>query len=93
MQLEEFVASTPQFKQIQAGLHDGGRQLVTGVGGSAKTALLATIQQNSKTPQVVVCDSLFHMQSLAADLENLLPETAVYQFTVEESLAMEISTS
>ena len=93
MQLEEFVASTPQFKKIQAGLHDGGRQLVTGVGGSAKTALLATIQQNSKTPQVVVCDSLFHMQSLTADLENLLPETAVYQFPVEESLSMEIATS
>ncbi len=93
MQLEEFVASTPQFKKIQAGLQDGGRQLVTGVGGSVKTALLATIQQNSTTPQVVVCDSLFHMQSLAADLENLLPETAVYQFPVEESLAMEIATS
>ena len=93
MQLEEFVASTPQFKKIQAGLHDGGRQLVTGVGGSAKTALLATIQQNSTTPQVIVCDSLFHMQSLAADLENLLPETTVYQFPVEESLAMEIATS
>lgn len=93
MQIEELVAKTPQFQKIQQGLTAGHRQLVTGVSGSAKTTLLATLQKNLAAPQIVVTDSLFHMQDLADDLENLLPETAVYQFPVEESLAMEIATS
>ncbi|WP_295731720.1 transcription-repair coupling factor [uncultured Limosilactobacillus sp.] len=93
MQIEELVEKTSQFKQIQAGFQAGGRQLVTGLSGSAETTLLAALQQQSDQPLVVVTDSLFHMQALATDLENLLPETAVYQFPVEESLAMEIATS
>ena len=33
------------------------------------------------------------MQKLAADLENLLPDTEIYQFPVEEVLAAEVATS
>lgn len=93
MQIEDLVAKTPQFHQIQAAVKTGERQLVTGIGGSARTAFLATLVRQLKGPQIVVCDSLFHMQELASDLENLLDEDQVYQFPVEETLAMEIATS
>ncbi|WP_251548081.1 transcription-repair coupling factor [Limosilactobacillus caecicola] len=93
MQIEDLVAQTPQFSKITEQLTAQHRQLVTGVSGSGKTTLLATLQHHLTAPQLVVTDSLFHMQELADDLENLLPETAVYQFPVEESLAMEIATS
>ena len=93
MQIEDLVAQTPQFRKVCEGLQTGQRQLVTGVSGSSKTTLLATLEQHLERPQLVVVDSLFHMQELAADLENLLPDGQIFQFPVEESLAMEIATS
>lgn len=93
MKIEDLVAKTPQFQKIQQAVIDGKNQLVTGVSGSARTALLATLAQDLQKPQIVVCDSLFHMQELAGDLENLLDDKQVFQFPVEESLAMEIATS
>lgn len=93
MEIEDLVAKTPQFQTIQKAIQNGQRQLVTGVSGSAKTALLATLQRGLQEPQIVVTDSLFHMQELAADLENILDPNSVYQFPVEESLAMEMATS
>lgn len=93
MQLRDFVASTRYFKEILATIHGGKKQLVTGISGSATTLLLTVLHHQLKHPQLVVVDSLYHLQELAADLENLLPETAVYQFPVEEVLAAEVATS
>lgn len=93
MQITDLIAKTPQFQKVYQGVKPGEHQLLTGVSGSAKTALLATLQNNLKHPQIVVTDNLFHMQDLASDLENLLPASQVFQFPVEESLAMEIATN
>lgn len=93
MQITDLVAKTALFQKIHQGIQPGAHQLLTGISGSAKTVLLATLQQNLNHPKLVVADNLFHMQELASDLENLLPESRVLQFPVEESLAMEIATS
>lgn len=69
------------------------RQLVTGISGSARTLLLASIKEQAKQPILVVTDNLTHMQELADDLENILPADQVYQFPVEEVLAAEVATS
>ncbi|MCI1974664.1 MAG: transcription-repair coupling factor [Limosilactobacillus sp.] len=93
MELTDFCTRTKEFKQILAAIQEHQRQLITGISGSARTLLLAALHKKLQQPQLVITDSLFHMQELAADLESLLPEEAVYQFPVEEVLAAEVATS
>ena len=93
MRLTEFMESTSNFETILATISDHKNQLITGVSGSATTLLLAALHEKLNHPQLIVVDSLYHMQELAADLENLLPETEIYQFPVEEVLAAEVATS
>lgn len=93
MRLAELAEQQPTFKRIRETIARGGNQLITGVAGSARTVLLTAIQRGLKHPQLVVTDSLFHMQELAGDLENLLPEDQVFPFPVEEVLASEVATA
>lgn len=93
MRLTEFIESTKDFKTILTTIRDQKNQLITGVAGSAKTLLLAALHEKLTQPQLIIVDSLYHMQKLAADLENLLPDTEIYQFPVEEVLAAEVATS
>ena len=87
------MATAPQFAGIIHSIEHQQRQLITGVAGSARTLLLAALQKRLAGPQLVVVDSLFHMEELVNDLTNLLPETAVYAFPAEESLALAQATS
>lgn len=93
MELTDFGTKTKEFKQIVEAANSKDRQLITGISGSVRTVLLAALKKELTQPQLVITDSLFHMQELAADLENLLPEEEVYQFPVEEVLAAEVATS
>lgn len=93
MQLTDLAAQQPAFATIQATIKQGKNQLITGVAGSARMTLLAALQAHRSHPQLVVVDSLFHMQELAADLGNLLPADQVYPFPVEEVLASEVATA
>ncbi|WP_295746350.1 transcription-repair coupling factor [uncultured Limosilactobacillus sp.] len=93
MDLTELLGKSSEFQQIDAAIKPGKRQLVTGVAGSGMTLLLAALFGRHRHCQLVVVDSLFHMEDLAVDLTNLLPEERVYQFPVEEDLPTEIATS
>ncbi|MEY8442420.1 transcription-repair coupling factor [Lactobacillaceae bacterium 24-114] len=93
MKLVDHCTKTKEFQQVEGAINEKKRQLITGISGSVRTLLLAALQRKLSGTQVVVTDSLFHMQELASDLENLLPEGTVYQFPVEENLAAEIATS
>lgn len=93
MKLTEQVKKQPAFQKIEKVVGQGKRQLITGVSGSAKTVLLAALKDELTHPQLVVCDSLFHMQELVSDLENILSEDQVFAFPVEEVLATEVATS
>ena len=93
MQIEDFLEKAGNFQKIVAGLKDQGSQLVTGLSGSAKTVFLSTLLKQSQRPILVVTDSLEHMQDLVDDLENELSADQVFQFPVEESIAMEMATS
>ena len=93
MHLVDFLTRTKEYQQIQRAATPRQNQLVTGISGSAKTLLLTAVQRHEQRPQLVITDSLFHLQEVATDLENLLPEGTVYQFPVEEVLAAEMATS
>lgn len=71
MKLEDLIEKTPSFKQIATGLQPQKHQLITGISGSVRTALLSAIHGQVTEPILVVTDTLSHMQELASDLENL----------------------
>lgn len=93
MRLTALLKETPLFKKIMTAATPGKRELVTGLSGSAQTLFLATALESLQHPILLVVDSLEHMQELAHDLENLLDSDQVFQFPVEESVAMELATS
>ncbi|MBB1079611.1 transcription-repair coupling factor [Limosilactobacillus sp. STM2_1] len=92
-QLENLVERTPSFKHIMADLEPSKHQLITGISGSVRTVFLSTILKQAPRPILVVTDTISHMQELASDLDNLMPDNKVYQFPVEEVLAAEVATS
>ncbi|WP_283582811.1 transcription-repair coupling factor [Limosilactobacillus difficilis] len=93
MQLTSFLERSEQFQQILSGLKKGQHLLVTGSEGTAQTLLLTALHQHLYHSQLLIVDSMFHMEELSHDLANLLSEDAVYPFPVEENLATEIATS
>lgn len=93
MRLTALLKDTPLFKKIMTAAAPGKKELVTGLSGSAQTLFLATALETLQHPILLVVDSLEHMQELAHDLENLLDSDQVFQFPVEESVAMELATS
>lgn len=93
MRIEDLLEKAAPFKQIVQAVKPGTHQLATGLSGSAKTVFLSALLETVKHPILVVTDSLDHMQEIADDLSNSLPDDQVYQFPVEESIAMEMATS
>lgn len=91
--LTELLQATRDFNKIVQVDQNNQVQLVTGVDGSFQTVLFTALQATTKRPQLIVTDSLFHLQELVNDLQNLLPDQEVYAFPVEEVLATEIATS
>lgn len=93
MQLDQLLTTIPQYSDLISGLKPGSRQLVTGIGGSARTLLIDNLIQSTDRPTVVVVDSLFHADQLVNDLSNLLPDDQLFEFPVEEMGAAELATS
>lgn len=93
MRLGNFIAKTKEFKKIKKEAVAGKRQLITGISGSARTAVLAQLLKDRQQPLLVVTDNLGHLEELADDFSNLLPADQVFEFPVEEVLAAEVATS
>lgn len=93
MRLTTLLEQSSQFKQILSSLQKGQHQLVTGSEGAAQTLLFVALHQHLRHTQLVLVDSMFHLEELSNDLTNLLPEDQVLPFPVEENLATEIATS
>lgn len=93
MQFDQILSNSPQFTQIESNLKPKSRQLVTGIGGSARTLLIDNLLKASGKPIVVIVDTLFHADQLTGDLSNLLADDQVFEFPVEEMGAAELATS
>lgn len=93
MQFDQILSKSPQFTQIELNLKPKSRQLVTGIGGSARTLLIDNLLKASGKPIVVIVDTLFHADQLTGDLSNLLADDQVFEFPVEEMGAAELATS
>lgn len=66
-------------------------QMVSGLTGSARTLLLASIFEQTKRPQIVVTNNLFQAQKLYDDLVGLIGEEFVYIYPVNELISSEIA--
>ncbi|GGE84690.1 transcription-repair coupling factor [Priestia taiwanensis] len=65
-------------------------QLVTGLTGSSRTIMLATMYKETKRSQVVVTYNLLQAQKLYEDLVSIIGEEHVWLYPVNELIASEI---
>ncbi len=93
MKLDQLLTTIPQYSQLVSALKKGSRQLITGIGGSARSLLIDNLIHSTDRPTVVVVDSLFHADQLVNDLSNLLDDDQLFEFPVEEMGAAELATS
>ena len=93
MQLNELLSNTAEMTGFYDSLKEKGRHMITGVSGSVRTLLLADLEEKFQVPLIVVCDDLFHAQSLEEDLTNVFAEEDIDLFPVEENFAAAISAS
>ncbi len=91
MELTEFLQQDKDLQQLATGLKHGGRHLMTGISGTARTVYLAALQKKTQQPMVIVSDSQFHADQLTEDLQALLGDEHVRSFPAEESIAAELS--
>ncbi|KRN78053.1 transcription-repair coupling factor [Weissella minor] len=91
MQLVDLIAENEDLKTLTTALKKGGRHVVTGLSGAARTAYLAAIDQNVQQPMLIVADSQFHADQIAEDMMGLLPDRHVHIFPAEETMANELA--
>ena len=63
--------------------------LLTGLDGSARAIFLAQLLETSQEPLLIIEPSDLELQSLAADLSNLLSDFPVLVYPAEDSIAIE----
>ena len=93
MRLDQLLTKIPQYAEIISGLEPGSRQLITGIGGSARTILMNNLINSTQRPIIVVVDTLFHADQLVNDLANIIDDDQLFEFPVEEMGAAELATS
>ena len=59
MRLTELLQQDKALQQLATGLTKGGRHLMTGISGTARTVYLAALQRQTQQPMVIVSDSQF----------------------------------
>ncbi len=65
-------------------------QLVAGISGSARSVLMATLNEEQERPLLVVTHNLYQAQKIYDDLVNLLPNNHVYLYPVNDLIATEV---
>ncbi|MFA9559789.1 transcription-repair coupling factor [Evansella sp. AB-rgal1] len=73
---------------IEANLSE---QMISGLAGSARSLLLASIFEKTRRSQLVITHNLFQAQKLYDDLVALVGEESVYLYPVNELIASEIA--
>lgn len=73
---------------IEANLSE---QMISGLTGSARSLLLASVFNQTNRSQLVITHNLFHAQKLYDDLVSLIGEEKVYIYPVNELIASEIA--
>lgn len=90
MDLLNLIEKSPFIQEWHQGIEEKqARQLITGLGGSAKTLSIASAYQKFQRPIIVVTANLYYANQLAEDLRQIMDE--VYIFPVDEVLSAEMA--
>lgn len=88
----EKIMSHPGIKEWSNGLVELPMQLVTGLSGSAKSLLMASMLEQKKKV-VILTPNLYYAHRLVDDLSQIIAEEVLYFFPVDEVAAVEMSFS
>ncbi|GAF14278.1 LOW QUALITY PROTEIN: transcription-repair coupling factor [Bacillus sp. JCM 19045] len=90
--LQHFVSEMHELQKVADGLEKGlNEQLLSGLSGSARTVASASLFRLTKKSQLVVTHNLFQAQNLYDDLVDLLDESCVLLYPVNELISAEIA--
>ncbi len=70
MDLIAMLGQTQQVQTVLANQQQGGKQLLTGLSGSAKTLFLATVYKQQRQPLLIIESNTFQANQVAEDLAN-----------------------
>ncbi|GAF66515.1 transcription-repair coupling factor [Bacillus sp. TS-2] len=90
--LQNYIRNNEEIRALVNGIDSNlNEQLLSGLTGSARTLVMATIYRESKRSQLVVTHNLFQAQKLHEDLIDLLSEDEVLLYPVNELISSEIA--
>lgn len=90
--LKKFFLEDDDVRAVIDGIEaELSEQMVSGLSGSARTVLLASVFEKTKRSQLIVTNNLFQAQKLYDDLAGLIGEELVYLYPVNELISSEIA--
>lgn len=87
----ELIDLFDQSEIIRSWQGTAGRQLVTGLAGSAKTLMMVSAFRNKQKKIMVLTPNLYYANQLVDDLRNVLSEDQVFLYPVDEVLSAEMA--
>jgi len=89
--ITELISNQKDIKELFSNIGEKTNQLVTGIAGSARTLLSASLYKEKQKPIIWVTQNSFHAHQLANDLVNFVPEDRLFVFETNDVLHAEMS--
>ncbi|MCW0953548.1 transcription-repair coupling factor [Weissella ceti] len=89
MQLIDLIAQNEDLQTLAQALPEGGRHVISGLTGTARTTYLGALHKQVAGPTLLIADNAYHADQIFEDLVGLLGESSVYIFPTEDTLATE----
>ena len=90
--LQSLFSKHDDVHSLIAGIDEGLKeQLVSGLTGSSRSMMLASIYDQTKKSILLVTHNLLQAQKFQEDLSNFIPEDELYIFPVNELIAADLS--
>ncbi|KGA96070.1 transcription-repair coupling factor [Alkalihalobacillus alcalophilus ATCC 27647 = CGMCC 1.3604] len=90
--LQNYIRNNEEIRAVVDGIDSSLReQLLSGLSGSARTVVMATLYRETKRSQLVVTHNLYQAQKLYEDLVELMSEEEVLLYPVNELISAEIA--
>jgi len=91
--IEEYLAHSKNVQALLKDIQSELPQLVTGISGSARNLLTSTLFTELQRTIIVLTPNLLQATQVYDDISQISPETPLFIFPVEESIAAELSFS
>jgi len=89
--ITELISNQEDIKELFSNIGEKTNQLVTGIAGSARTLLSASLYKEKQKPIIWITQNSFHAHQLVNDLVNYVPEDRLFVFETNDVLHAEMS--